>query len=371
MTTLTGPSDGTIPAQGGGPGVVVRHGPTAFDRQRWWVARVLALPVHLLVFTVLSFALVRSMPGDPVLVLLGQNYTPEGYAALQADLGLDGTVLEQFRGYLGQLLTLDLGNSIATGRPVLTELAERLPQTLELAGLGLFFAVLTSTVAALFAVLRPTNVFSRAVRVYARTAGALPEYVVAIAALFFCYAVLHVAPAPVGRIAPELPAPATVTGFPLLDTVLQGYWPATASMVAHLVLPVLVMVIAHSALLTRMLLAGLDEAVDNSQTRFRIASGAKRSAVVTSMLRRAAPPAVTTTGTLFGYLLGGAVVIESLFGLSGLGGYAVDAVSASDVVAMQGFLLVIAALSLVVFLAVDLVNMSVDPRRRPGTGGAS
>jgi peptide/nickel transport system permease protein len=89
------------------------------------------------------------------------------------------------------------------------------------------------------------------------------------------------------------------------------------------------------------------------------------------MLRRAAPPAVTTTGTLFGYLLGGAVVIESLFGLSGLGGYAVDAVSASDVVAMQGFLLVIAALSLLVFLVVDLVNMSVDPRRRPGLGGSS
>jgi ABC-type dipeptide/oligopeptide/nickel transport system permease component len=368
VSTLT---EGTIPTQGGGAPLVVTGGPNALQRNRWWITRVLVLPVHILVFTVLSFIMVRSMPGDPVLNLLGQNYTPEGYAELQAQLGLDGSVWQQFQGYLGQLLTLDLGNSIATGRPVLTELSERLPQTLELAGLGLFFAVVCSTVAALFAVLRPTNWFAHAVRVYARTAGALPEYVVAIAALFLCYAVLHVVPAPVGRIAPDLPAPTTVTGFPLLDTVLQGYWQATISMLGHLVLPVVVMVVAHSALLTRMLLAGLDEAVDNPQTRFRIASGAKRSAVVVSMLRRAAPPAVTTTGTLFGYLLGGAVVIESLFGLSGLGGYAVDAVSSSDVMAMQGFLLVIATLSLLVFLAVDLVNMSVDPRRRPGLGGSS
>lgn len=362
---------GTIPTQGGGTPVAVTDGPSALARHRWWITRVLVLPVHLLVFTVLSFVLVRSMPGDPVLVLLGQNYTPEGYAELQAQLGLDGTLWDQFRGYLGQLATLDLGNSISTGRPVLTELSERLPQTLELAGLGLCGAVVASTAAALLAVLHPVNVVSRAVRVYARTAGALPEYVVAIAALFVCYAVLHVAPAPVGRISPALPAPTRITGFPLLDTVLQGYWPATASMAGHLVLPVLVMVVAHSALLTRMLLAGLDDAVDHPQTRFRIASGARRGAVVASMLRRAAPPAVTTTGTLFGYLLGGAVVIESLFGLSGLGGYAVDAVSSSDVVAMQGFLLVIAALSLLVFLAVDLLTMAIDPRRRPGLGGSS
>jgi peptide/nickel transport system permease protein len=359
-----------IPVQGGRR-TPVSAGPSAFTRQRWWITRVLVLPVHLLVFTVLSFALVRSMPGDPVLNLLGQNYTPEGYAALQQQLGLDGSLLEQFRHYLTQLVHLDLGNSIATGRPVLTELGERVPQTLELAFLALLISICASVAAALFATLRPRNGLAALVRVYGRTAGALPEYVVAIAALFLCYAVLHVVPAPVGRMAPQLPAPAGTTGFPLLDTVLQGYWTATGSMLAHLVLPVGVMVVAHSALLTRMLLAGLDEAVDNPQTRFRIASGAHRRAVVLSMLRRAAPPAVTTTGTLFGYLLGGAVVIESLFGLSGLGGYAVDAVSASDVVAMQGFLLVIAALSLLVFLVVDLVNMSVDPRRRPGLGGSS
>lgn len=335
-------------------------------RQRWWLTRLAALPVHLLVFVVATFFLVRAVPGDPVLVLLGQNYTPEAYAAMQERLGLDGSLLAQLGNYLASVARLDLGESLMTGRPVLTEIRDRLPATLELALLALGCSVLVSVAASYFVVMKPANPVSRVVRGYARAAGAIPEYVIAIAAIFVFYATLRWAPAPVGRISVELVAPVPVTGFPLLDALLGGDAAAFASIASHLVLPVAVMVLAQSALLVKLLVHGLDEALDAPQTLFRIASGAPRWSAVVSAFRRAAPPAVTMAGTLFGYLLGGAVVLEGLFGFTGMGQYAVDAVNTGDVIATQGFLLVIAAMALLVFLLVDLGNMLVDPRRRPG-----
>ena len=116
----------------------------------------------------------------------------------------------------------------------------------------------------------------------------------------------------------------------------------------------------------KLLISGLEEAVDAPATRFRIASGAPRRVVMLRLYRRALPATVTMLGTLFGYLLGSAVIIESLFGFTGMGQYMVEAVNAKDFVAMQGFLLAVAVISLTVFLIVDLVNMSLDPRRKPG-----
>ncbi|MCF7550456.1 ABC transporter permease [Pseudonocardia sp. WMMC193] len=337
-------------------------------RQRWWLARIAALPVHLFVFVIATFFLVRAVPGDPVLILLGQNYTPETYAALQAQLGLDGSLLAQLGSYLANVARLDLGDSLMTGRPVLTEIRDRLPATLELAFLALACSILVSIAAAYFVVMKPANPVSRVVRGYARAAGAIPEYVLAIVAIFVFYATLRWAPAPVGRLAIDVVAPLPITGFPLLDALLDGNPEAFASILGHLVLPVGVMVLAQSALLVKLLVHGLEEQLDAPPTLFRIASGAPRRAAVASAFRRAAPPVVTMAGTLFGYLLGGAVVLESLFGFTGMGQYAVDAMNTGDVIATQGFLLVIAALALVVFLVVDLLNMIVDPRRRPGVG---
>jgi len=253
-----------------------------------------------------------------------------------------------------------------TGRPVVEELSDRLPATLELALLALGCSIVVSVVASYFVVMYPSNPLSRAVRGYARAAGAIPEYVIAIVAIFVFYATLQWAPAPVGRIAVELVAPPQVTGFPLLDALLDGDGEVFLSICAHLVMPVAVMVLAQSALLVKMLVHGLDQTLDAPQTLFRIASGAPRRVAVLSAYRRAAPAAVTMAGTLFGYLLGGAVVLEGLFGFTGMGQYAVQAVNTGDVIATQGFLLVIAALALLVFLLVDLTNMIIDPRRRPG-----
>jgi peptide/nickel transport system permease protein len=159
--------------------------------------------------------------------------------------------------------------------------------------------------------------------------------------------------------------------MPFLDSILRGDFAVTSSMAAHLVLPVGVMVIGHAPILLKVFTGGLRQSLDAPPTRFRTAVGCSKRVVVMSMFRRAAPPAITLLGTMFGALLGGAVIIEILFGFSGMGQYIVDAARNSDIVAIQGFTLIMAAIALTVFLLVDLLNMLVDPRRRPGAAVAA
>lgn len=334
--------------------------------QRWWAGRIAVLPLHIAFFAVIVFFLVRAIPGDPVLTVVGNQFTPEIYARVQHSLGLDGSIPEQLGNYLSAVLRFDLGDSIVSGRSVLGELRLRFPATLELALMGLAAVTVVSLISAYLAVMRPRWIVSRVIRGYARTAGAIPEYCVGIALIFVFYASLQWAPAPLGRISPGLSQGNPVTGMPFLDSILKGDWAVAASMAQHLVLPIAVEVIAQSGVMIKLLISGLEAAIDAPATRFRIASGAARPMVVLSVYRRALPATVTMLGVLFGYLLGGAVILESMFGFTGMGQYIVDAVNSKDFVSMQGFLLAVAVISLVVFLIVDLVNMVLDPRRKPG-----
>jgi ABC-type dipeptide/oligopeptide/nickel transport system permease component len=343
---------------------------SAWSRNRWWVTRVLAMPVHLAVFAIATFFLVRLIPGDPVIRVIGEErrdqITPEQYLAVQKGLGLDGTLIEQFFRYFGRLFTGNLGTSLTDGTSVATAVGTRFPATVELALMGVGLALVVVFAASMLATLRPKNPVSIVIRGYAKTAGAIPSYILAVFALFVFYASLHISPAPLGRLKSGILPVHPITNMPFLDTILNGRFDATFDMAQHLVLPVLVLVVADSAILLKLLMSGLDEAVHSPQTRFRIASGAKRSAVIASVYRRAAPPAVVMGGALFGSMLGGTVLLENLFGFAAMGAYAVQAVNNGDFVVLQAFLLLMAFISLTVYLVVDLVNMTLDPRRRPG-----
>lgn len=334
--------------------------------QRWWAMRVLMLPVHLLAFAVVAFLLVAAMPGDPVEALTGGRVTPANYAAIRHNLGLDQNLFSQLLNFLHQMVTFNFGISIASGRPVADEFATRLPATVELALLAIVGVIIVSFGCALLMISRPGNPVSRVLRVYARTAGALPEYCLAVGGIFLFYSILHWAPAPDGLLSPALTAPSAVTGLPLLDAIIGNDGQAFRSEVQHLALPVIVLVLASVPVVLRLLVHQLEEVAADPATRFRAASGAGQLTVIVSMYRRALPSTVTMLGAVFGYLLGGAVIMEDLFGLGGMGQFAIDAVNSSDVVAIRSFLMVVAALSLTVFLLVDITNMILDPRRRPG-----
>jgi len=340
---------------------------SAARRQRWWVTRILVLPLHMLAYAVAVFFLIRLIPGDPVTTLMGsQPVTPENMAAAREALGLTGSPIDQLGRFLGHLVRLDFGSSMITGVPVLDDIGQRLPQTVEIAMIAMAGSVLLTLVVSFFVVLKPDHVVSRILLPYTRAAGAVPDFVLGVAGIFVFYATLRIVPAPLGLYDPLLDAPDKITSFPFLDAVLSGNGELVSSMAGHLLLPEIVLVVSYSPLLMKLFIRALEDAIDAPATRFRIASGASRRAVLLSVARRAAPAAVAMFGTLFGYLLGGAVVVEQLFGMPGMGQYGVNAVNTSDLVALQGFLLVVAALSLVVFLLVDIANMLIDPRRRPG-----
>lgn len=253
-----------------------------------WIGRAAGRGVvNFLIFVVVAFFLVQLIPGDPLVSASGGRLSGAALEQARESYGLNGSPVSQFWTYLTSLFSLDLGNSIATGRPVAEDMATRVPATLELIGAGLFFACLISLPMSYLIVTRPTNRFSKVLRSYASSAGAIPpEYVVGILFLFVFFATLAWVPAPSGRLDPILLPPAEVTGFPILDAVIAGDTAAANSYIAHLILPVAVMTVSHSAILVKSLVLALDTEIDSPATRFRIASGAPRRVVVLSVYRR-------------------------------------------------------------------------------------
>lgn len=359
-TLVTGIADGGTGTKGFGAQSVLSR------LSEWaWVGRAAGRAiVNFLIFVVAAFFLVQLIPGDPLVSSSGGRLSGEALEKAREVYGLNGSLASQFWSYLTSLFSFDLGESIATGRPVAEDMATRIPATLELIGTGLFFACLVALPMSYFVVTKPTNRFSKVLRSYASSAGAIPEYVVGILFLFVFFATLAWVPAPSGRLDPILMPPAEVTGFPILDAFIAGDAEAANSYISHLILPVAVMVVSHTAILVKSLILALDTEIDNPATRFRIASGAPRRIVIASVYRRALPSAVAMLGMIFGLLLGGAVVLESLFGLGGLGQYAVDAVRASDVFALRSFLVVIAGLCLIVYFLTEVATGLLDSRRR-------
>ncbi|WP_168706522.1 ABC transporter permease [Gordonia paraffinivorans] len=359
-TLVTGTADGGTGTKGFGAQSVLSR------LSEWaWVGRAAGRAiVNFLIFVVAAFFLVQLIPGDPLVSSSGGRLSGEALGKAREVYGLNGSLASQFWSYLTSLFSFDLGESIATGRPVAEDMATRIPATLELIGTGLFFACLVALPMSYFVVTKPTNRFSKVLRSYASSAGAIPEYVVGILFLFVFFATLAWVPAPSGRLDPILMPPAEVTGFPILDAFIAGDAETANSYISHLILPVAVMVVSHTAILVKSLILALDTEIDNPATRFRIASGAPRRIVIASVYRRALPSAVAMLGMIFGLLLGGAVVLESLFGLGGLGQYAVDAVRASDVFALRSFLVVIAGLCLIVYFLTEVATGLLDSRRR-------
>ena len=336
----------------------------------WWIRRLAMLPVHLVLFAVVVFFLVKLIPGDPVAVLSGgQTMTPEQYQAARAALGLSGSLPAQLGTFLGRTATLDLGNSVISGTGVLSEMLTRLPETVELAVLAMVVSLVLTLVLGFLVMLRPRALVSRTVASYSpgrgcparllpRGGGDLP--VLLGAAL---------GPGPDRPLRPAAQRADAHHGIPLPRRAAVGDAVLMRSMLAHLWLPVGVLVVAYAPMLIKLFIRSLQQARDAQATTFRIASGASRPMVLLSITRRALPATVAMFGTIFGFMVGGAVVVEQLFAIPGMGEYAVQAVTRSDFVALRGFLLVVGFLSLLVFFFVDVVTMLLDPRRRSGAAG--
>ncbi|MBV8397733.1 MAG: ABC transporter permease [Acetobacteraceae bacterium] len=324
--------------------------------------RLLFLTPQLLGIVLVSFLLVKSIPGDPAVLMLGPTATPEAIASLRSELGLDQSLPVQFVIYVRDLVHGDLGTSWQTTRPVLEDLLQRFPATLELVTLGLLVAVLIGIPLGLASAFREKGVIARVATFYGLVAGAVPDFWLALVLIFVFYTLLPWAPAPLGRIDFSVIPPTPVTGVLTIDSLLAGDWDAFRSAAAHLVLPVLTLGLINAGPILKMTQSTMEKMLHSDFSRYEVLCGIPHRLVVRHALRNALPSVVTIISVLYGYLIGGAVLVEIVFSWGGAGQYAVQGVLNSDLYPVLGFVLFSAIFSLFVYLVVDLIYFAIDPR---------
>ena len=323
--------------------------------------RFLAIVPLLLGVVTATFLVVHLIPGSPVYEVLGAGSSQETIKAAINRLGLDKPLYIQYLDYIRALARGDLGTSLFTGQPVTQDLAQRFPLTLELITLSMTLGVGGSFAVGVICALRPDGIVDRAVKVFAFLAGSIPDFWLALILVYAFYTTLHWAPAPIGALGLN-PPPTHITGMYLVDSLLTGDV-FTASVVAsHYVLPVVTLAVVYGTAVLKMVRQTMISVLESDVVRFANVSGLSRVSVARIALRNSLPPVVTVAGVTFGYLLGGAVLVETVFSWGGLGQYAVQAIEAKDYVAIQGFVLVAATFSILVYLILDLIYMIIDPR---------
>jgi ABC-type dipeptide/oligopeptide/nickel transport system permease component len=311
-----------------------------------------------------AFFLLKLIPGDPAPMMLGPLATQEAVDKLRAEMGLDQPLPNQFVAYLGRLLHGDLGRSWQTTNPVLVDLAQRLPATLELVTLSLLIAIAIGLPLGLMAGRRPEGKAARLADAYSVTAGALPDFWLALVLIFLFYSVFKIAPPPIGRLDFAIFPPPGITGSYALDALLQGRIDVFRAAAAQLLLPVATLSIIYAVPVLTMTRATVERLNETDFIRFANAKGLTPARVSRHALRNALPSVVTVIGTLYGTLVGSVVLVEVVFAWGGAGQYAVSAVLNADINASLGFILMAAVVSLLVHLVVDIVALILDPRVR-------
>ena len=310
------------------------------------VARVLsAIPV-LFGISVISFFLIRLVPGDVVDVMMGQDFgDPKVNAELRRVFGVDKPLVAQFTDWFGGLLRLDLGNSFRTGRPVTTEMFDRFPVTLELAVASLTIALLIAIPFGILSATRRNSPTDMAGRVIALLGMSLPNFWLGILLIMVFAVTLGVLPSG-GYVSPA-------------DGIGEN--------LRYLILPALTLGTALAAILMRMTRSSLLEVLGQDFVRTARAKGLAEPAVISRhALRNALVPVVTVLGIQAGRLLGGTVIVETVFSWPGLGSLVVRAIGQRDYPLVQGLTMFLAFFFVLMNLVVDIVYVYLDPRLRRG-----
>jgi len=330
----------------------------------WWYVgkRVLGIVPQLLGISLVAFLLIRMTPGNPAEALLGPNRTDQAVAALEARMGLDQPLWQQYLNFLGDAIHGDLGRSWFTGQSVLDDLVDRVPATFELIGYSLLIALVVGLLLGMVAGTREGSKTSRGILWGTRLAGSLPDFYLGLLAIFIFFYVLGIAPAPLGRLDLTVSPPPNVTGLLTVDSLIAGDMVAFRSAVGHLILPTFTLGLILSLIVARVAYVSISEVLRSDFIRYARANGLSSTVINRYVLRNACPPVITLGGILFAYLLGGAVLMEQVFSWGGVGQYAVNAVLNSDYAALQGFLILAALVTMLVYLLVDVLHILVDPR---------
>ncbi|WP_405109561.1 ABC transporter permease [Micromonospora sp. NBC_01405] len=331
---------------------------------RFVARRLLQLIPVLLGVIVLTFLLVRVLPGDPVRTILGQNATEADADAARARFGLDQPLWRQFLDYLTGLVTGDFGTSIQSGAPVGAEMALRVGPTLELVVIAVTISLVVATVLGVWSARRADRPADHGIRVLALVGNSVPEFWLGLVLVLVGYSVLGWFPAPNGRVDPDTDL-TPLTGADLVDAALTGNGPAMASAAAYLVLPVLTLVIGVVAPLLRSVRASALEVLHSEPYAAAAAHGLPRRTLLYGYLMRATLVRLPSLAALvFGTAIGSTVLVEYVFSWQGFGQWALRGLLYRDYPVVQASVLVIALCYVLVFLIADVVHAILDPRVR-------
>lgn len=325
--------------------------------------RLLQAVPSVLGIIIVTFLLTRALPGDPAVYFAGAAADAASIAQIRTALGLDKSLPQQFWLYVVNLSKGDLGQSLSTGSPVLEELTRRLPASLELTLCGLLFAVAVAIPFGVLAATRPDSRVDHLCRIVVTAGVSLPTFFTGLFLIYVLYYLWGWAPSPLGRLDFLYIPPPTITGFYLVDSLLDHDLEVFAAALAQLVLPALTLGIFALAPLARMTRASMLQVLSSDFIRTARASGLTRSVVLyTYALRNAMLPVLTTLGMVFSFLLGANVLVEKVFAWPGIGSFAIEALVASDYAAVQGFVLAMAMLFVLLNLGIDMLYTMIDPR---------
>ncbi len=312
---------------------------------------------------IISFLLTRALPGDPAVYFAGAAADEASIEEIRVALGLDKPLVQQFFIYVGDLVRGDLGHSISSGQPVASDLANRLPASLELTLTALLLSCGIAIPLGILAATRPGSWVDHLCRVLVTAGVSLPTFFTGIVLIYVFYYLLGIAPSPIGRLDFIYLDPDRVTGFYLIDAALMGDWETWLGAAKQLVLPAITLALFTLAPIARMTRAAMLTALSSDFIRTARAAGlSNRKVLYGYAFRNALLPVITTLGMVFSFALGANVLVEKVFAWPGIGSYAVEALVVSDYAAVQGFVLAMALLFVALNLAIDLLYTVIDPR---------
>ena len=318
----------------------------------------------LLGVTLFTFIISHMIPGDPARMLVGQRASEETLLRMRAEMGLDQPVYIQYVQYMKALFQGDLGLSIRTQQPVLEELKTFFPATLELTLVSMFLTLVIGIPLGVLAALKRDKIADHLSRIIALLGVSTPLFWSGLMVLLVFYKYLNWFPAS-GRIDVFLAPPPEVTGMYLLDSLLTGDNRLFFNALHHMILPAACLAYIQLAIIARQVRSSMLEVLEQDYIRTAKANGLPRYKIIFQYaLKNALLPTVTVAGLIFGELLGGAIITETVFAWPGMGKYVVDSVSFLDFPAIMGFTLIVAFCYVIINLLVDLLYKILDPQIR-------
>lgn len=326
------------------------------------IRRLFMMILVLVGISLITFSLSRVIPTDAARLIAGPRASAEGLATVRHEYGLDLPLWQQYGRYMSGLLKLDFGKSFSSLRPVATDVKDFLPATAELALSALIFAMIGGVSIGVLSAVYQNSWIDQLFRLIAISGLSLPAFWLALLAQLLFYQRLGWVPFG-GRLNDGLVAPHTVTGLLTIDSILAGNWDVFRDASLHLLMPALVLGLEPLAVLARIMRTSMLEVMREQYIIVARAKGLiQRLVIWKHAFRNALIPVVTMTGLQIGYLLGGSILVETVFAWPGIGRYSARAIVSSDYNSIMGVTLIIAMIYLVTNFVTDLVYTRLDPR---------